>query len=243
MHAFPECLDLFDETGTDAPLTVQISGLAPSEIGALPVFGDRLRWQMGDPGAQAGPAPAFHFVIWHEDLAGPLAAKMAAPDFRSIVVILHRADQVPSAASVRPVVHVCYEGEAKDAVLHLVAPLLMPLVYRSVVCVALEDFEFFFAHGGRLRCLAETRGEDLAVCLADLAWQLADTERQLGGFSRLLASMILPSPLPPVSVVDRVLATVAQVNSADDPDWLVSTLVHGEVTSRICVYALEAIQA
>jgi len=149
--------------------------------------------------------------------------------FRSIVVIFHRPEQAPPATlNGRPLVHFSFDGDPLDAVLGLVAPLVMPLVYRSVICVALEDFEYLFARGGRLRCLRETRSENLDVCLAELACQLGGTKKPAGGYKRLLMSMLLPSPLPAVSVVDRVLEVVGRYNASAETTWLISTLVHQE---------------
>lgn len=117
--------------------------------------------------------------------------------------------------------HFSFDGDLRDVVLGLVAPLVMPLVYRSVICVALDDFEYLFAQGGRLRCLGETRGEDPDVCLAELVYQLGETKRPEGGYRRLLTSMLLPSP--PFSVVDRVLGVVERYNTSAETSWLIST--------------------
>jgi len=240
MLPFPECLDLLDDAGTYSPTAVQILGLPPAAIRLLPDFSGHLAWLTGDPGSPTRSEPAFVFVIWDEALTETLTALLPTPGFRSIVVIFHRLDQTPPATLVgRSLVHFSFDGDPLDAVLGLVAPLVMPLVYRSVICVVLEDFEYLFARGGRLRCLGETRGEDLDVCLAELAYQLGETKRPAGGYKRLLTSMLLPSPFPAFSVVDRVLGMVGQYNTSAETSWLISTLVHQEATSRLCVYALE----
>jgi len=240
MPPFPECLDLLDDAGTHPPAAVQILGLPPAAIRLLPNFSGNLAWLAGDTGAQTKSEPAFVFVSWDEALTETLTALLATPGFRSIVVILHRPDQAPPATLIgRPLVHFSFDGDLLDAILGLVAPLVMPLVYQSVICVALEDFEYLFAQGGRLRCLGDTRGEHLDVCLAELACQLGETKRPAGGYKRLLTSMLLPSPLPAFSVIDRVLGVVGRYNTGADTSWLISTLVHQEATSSLCVYALE----
>jgi len=241
MRTFPECLVPLDATGTYPPTAVQILGFPTEAIGSLPGFGGCLAWSAGDPGAQAGAAPAFIFVIWNDALTDTLTELLATPEFLSIVVIFHRPDQAPPATlNGRPLVHFSFDGEPRDAVLGLVEPLLMPLVYRSVVCVELADFEFLFAHGGRLRCLARARNEDLDACLAEVVCQLGETKRPAGGYKRLLTSMLLPSTLPAISVVDRVLGVVQRYNACEETDWLVSTLVHREVTSLLSVFAVES---
>lgn len=240
MLPFPECLDLLDDAGTYPPATVQILGLPPAAGRLLPDFGGNLAWLVGDPGSHSRSEPAFVFVTWNEALTETLAALLATPGFRSIVVIFHRPEQAPPAAlNGRPLVHLSFDGDPLDAVLGLVAPLVMPLVYRSIICVALEDFEYLFARGGRLRCLGVTRGEDLDVCLAELAYQLGETKRPAGGYKRLLTSMLLPSPLPTFSVVDRVTRVVQRFNTSAETSWLISTLLHHESVCRLCVYALE----
>ena len=242
MHPFPECLDLFDDAGTEAPVQVQLMGSPPMahEIGSLPSFGGRLQWFTGEQGVHGRLDAAFVIVIWDDSLHGPLAAQLAPPSFRSIVVILHRRNQTPPATiNGRPMVHMSFGGIPWDAVLALVAPLLMPLVCRSVVCVDFADFEFLFAHGGRLRCLAETRGEDLEVCLTGLAWQLSKLDRPVVAYRRLLASMLLPSGLPAVSVVDRVVRMVHDRNTCEEPYVVVSTLVHDGATCWLSVFVVD----
>lgn len=240
MHQFPECVDLLDEAGTHPPVAVQLLGVPAGDIGSLPDFGGRLHWITGEPGAQAGADPVFVFMDWDEALAEALTSQHTSPDYRSIVVILHAPDDAPpTSLNGRPLVHVSYDGEPRDAVLGLVAPLLMPLIYRSVVCVAIEDYEFLFAQGGRLRRIAEARHEDLNVCLAEMACQLGGKNKPAGGYGRLLTSMLLPSPLPAFSVVDRVLEVVQRNNAHAEPSWLISTLVHQEITTSLCMYAIE----
>lgn len=181
------------------------------------------------------------FAIWCEALREPLITLVTESDFRPIVVILHRPDQAPPATlSGRPLVHFSFDGEPRDAVLGLVEPLVMPLIYRSVVGVALEDFECLFAQGCRLQCLARILGADMEICLAELAWQLAETKHPPVGHERLLTSILLPSLLPAFSVVDRVAAVVQRSNGQADSFWVISALVHQEDHASICVYAVEA---
>ena len=242
MRPFPICLDMFDEAGTEAPVQVQLIG-SPSivhEISSLPGFGGRLHWVTGEQGVHERPETAFVIVIWDDSLNGPLAAQLAPPISRSIIVILHRRDQTPPAAiHGRPMVHMSFDGTPWDAVLSLVAPLLMPLVYRSIVCVDLADFEFLFAHGGRLRCLAETRGEDLEVCLASLAWQLSKLDQPAVAYRRLLASILLPSRLPAISVIDRVGRMVHDRHACEEPYVVIPTLVYDGATSWLSVFVVD----
>lgn len=241
MHQFPECLDLLDDKGAYPPTFVQILGIPNAAIDLLPDFRGHLAWLTGDPGPQTVAQPAFVFAIWCEALAEPLTALITASGFRSIFVILHRPDQAPPATlSGRTLVHFSFDGEPRDAVLGLVEPLVMPLIYRSVIGVALEDFEYLFAQGGRLQCLAKILGEDMEMCLAELAWQLVETKHPLAGHERLLTSILLPSPLQTFSVVDRVVTVVQRSNSHADPVWVISALVHQEDHASICVYAVEA---
>lgn len=241
MHQFSECLDLLDDKGAYPPTFVQILGIPDAAIHLLPDFSGHLAWLTGDPGAQTGAEPTLVFAIWCEALREPLTTLVTASDFRSIVVILHRPDQAPPATlSGRPLVHFSFDGEPRDAVLGLVEPLVMPLIYRSVVGVALEDFECLFAQGGRLQCLARILGEDMEMCLAELAWQLAETKHPPVGHERLLTSILLPSSLPAFSAVDRVAAVVQRSNSHADSFWVISALVHQEDHASICVYAVEA---
>lgn len=241
MHQFPECLYLLDDNGAYPPTSVQILGLPDNAVHLLPDFSGHLAWLTGDPGTQTGAAPAFVFAIWCEALREPLNTLVTASGFQPIVVILHRPDQVPPATlSGRPLVHFSFDGEPRDAVLDLVEPLVMPLIYRSVIGMALEDFECLFAQGGRLQCLAKILGEDMEMCLAELEWQLSETKHPPVSHERLLSSILLPSSLPVFSVVDRVAALVQQSNSHADSFWVISALVHQEDHASICVYAVEA---
>ncbi|OOG54635.1 hypothetical protein B0E47_11205 [Rhodanobacter sp. B05] len=240
MLPFPKCLDLLDDQGTYPSTAVQLLGLPSDAIGSLPVFSGHLHWLAGDSGTQAGFQPAFVFVIWNDTLTETLTVQLATPGFRSIVLILHGPDQAPPATlNGRPLAHFRFDGTPLDAVLSLIAPLVLPLIYRSVVCVALEDYEYLFARGGRLRCLGKTWGEDMDVCFAELAWQLGEAKSLAGCNDRLLTSILVPSSMCALSVADRVAAVVQRANGCGEPSWLISTLVHQEVTIRLCAYAVE----
>lgn len=116
---------------------------------SLPDFTGRLRWIPGHRRAQADLAPAFTFVLWDDQKDDPCALTIDDPERASIVVVLHRQDHAPPAlANGQHLGRMPYGGQPLDALLALVAPLLMPLVYRSTVCVDISDFEFLFGHGG-----------------------------------------------------------------------------------------------
>lgn len=86
----------------------------------------------------------------------------------------------------------------------------------------------------------QVRGTLLDICLADLASALLEQNRPAAGYRKLLASITLPSRPPSASVIDRVLAIEQAANKGDEPDWLISTMVHKEITNLLSVYVVES---
>jgi hypothetical protein len=239
MSTFPECLEPLDEAGAHSPIAAQVAGLSKDEIGFLPGFDGYLHWITCELGAEARREPDFLFVVWNDNLLLSLIEHLAAPGYRTTTIILHLVGHAPpKTVSGRPLVHFCFAGKPLDTILRLVPALLMPLIYRSVVCVAIEDFEFLFATGGRLSCLSETRSDDLSLCLAELARDLSEAHQPVGGHSKLIVSILVPSTLPAMSVLDRVMAVVHQSVSADSV-VVVSTLGHAGTATWLGVFSVE----
>lgn len=154
MIHLPQCHERLYPVGSGPHVEIAVVGspAAIAGLGDLPQLSEQIRWSIPElPGSFVVGADLV-FVLWSNECCEQDWNWLASEEPRLGPILIHHVDQkVPLSIRGFPTVRLPYVDNAASALLRAVNMLVVPLIYRSEICLDYLDLAFMMAKGGRLK--------------------------------------------------------------------------------------------
>jgi len=130
----------------------------------LPEFDGEVDWALVPWPCKPSGHAEYTFVLWSKFATAQLHELLTAGKHTAIIVLAQPGDQVPTAIDGRRIARLVSEGSLIDAMRSLVPALVLPLIYRSSICLDYADLEFALGLGGSVHIFErQAHGDGRAV--------------------------------------------------------------------------------
>lgn len=150
---FPYSSDPLYPLGAGPHVHIEVVGPVDAfgALEGLPEFGGEVDWaSVPLPRKPSGQAE-YTFVLWSEFAPAQLRELLTTGERTAILVLARQGDRVPGAVDGRRIARLVSDVSLVETICRLVPALILPLVYRSPICLDYADLEFALGLGGNVQ--------------------------------------------------------------------------------------------